>query len=114
MNAAAGGMKRRKFGLRADDRLAEESLQRVELVHAVVRHADAADLARLDHPGQRLGHLVRMRQEVAAVDLVQVDLLDADPRQRRVERIGEIRRARIIRDAGTDARLGRDHHFRTQ
>ena len=56
----------------------------------MIGDADGADLARLDHAGERAGDLLRVGQQVAPVNLVKVDHVDAQPCERRVYGLGEI------------------------
>ena len=66
--------------------------------------ADVARLARLDDVVQRLHRLLDRRVRVEAVDLVQVDVVRAEPRQRRVD-LFEDRLARQALSAGAVVHL---------
>ena len=47
-------------------------------------------LAGLDHVGQRLQRLLDRRRRVEAVDLVEVDIVHAEPAERIVDRVHDV------------------------
>ena len=71
--------------------------------------AEGADLARAVRRLGKAHQLGGMRQHIGPVDLVEVDMIDPQPRQRRVERGGQIVEARIIGQRRQDPALGRQH-----
>ena len=103
-------MERREFGLVRCDRKRQVSGERLDLCRRVVRHADLADLALVaqrDEGGRDVGWV---GEQVRAVDLVEVDHLDAHPLQRCLARRAEVLGRRVVGDRRHDAALGGQHH----
>jgi hypothetical protein len=59
---------------------------------------------------ERLRHVGRMGEKIGAVDLVEVDLLHPQTRQRGVQRLFEVGWTGVVRHASHDPALGRQDH----
>jgi hypothetical protein len=103
-----------ELGLVRGDRKRHGRLQRIELRRGVVRHPHLAYLAVAPQALEGGGDLLRMREKVGAVDLVEVDHLAAQAAERLLARAQDVGAARVVGHAGDDAALGGDEHLRAQ
>ncbi len=116
---------RQQLGLRVTGPQGVLGLQRGDRVHGVgaadrvragLGQADVADLAFGDQVGQRADGLLDGGIRVDPVLVVQVDVVDAQPLQRALDRGADVRRA-AVQDAGAatgvrdEAELRRHHHL---
>ena len=67
-----------------DERVGEEALEEVERRGEEVRHPEVAHLAARAERVERLGDLLGVHEQVGPVELVEVDRLDPQPRERAV------------------------------
>ena len=106
---------RRVFRLaRGEREVAQMGDERIMLRRRVVRDADGADFAVSHQLGQRGGDLGRMSEHVGAVDLIEVDHVDAESAQAGIDGRPQIRVARVVRDGRHDPAFGGQHHLVAQ
>ena len=103
-------VQRGEFRLGADNMRAEMRLQRAGLRHGEVGNAGKADLSVCDQGVQRAGNFFPRGQQVRAVDLVQINLLNPQPRQRGFAGLNQIGPAGIVGHRRNDPALAGQHH----
>src|SRR5690606_39605247 len=68
----------------------------------------SADLALLDESGERAGHLLDRNALVAAMDVIEIDMIDAEPLQRPLQAFAQIG-LRIVELDRKSTRLNSSH-----
>ena len=88
--------------------------QRIFLRLCVIGYADHADFTGGDQPIKGGGGFCRMGKHVGSVDLVKVNMLGLQTRQRGINGAVQIIGSGMIGQAGYNAALAGQHHFVTQ
>ena len=110
----AGDTQRADFRLGRNQLVPKEMVERGGLRARKVRHAQAAHLARCHRIIEHAGDLLRVREDIGAVDLPQINVIHLQPGERIIDCLAQIIRALIIGQRGQYPALGGEHHLPAQ